>query len=166
MLTITHVRSDADAADVRRLTGEYLGWLRDVYAENVVAIDGYLAAQDIPAQMRDLLLRFVPPLADCLLARLDGAPVGIVMTKPHSPGTCEMNRMFVRPAARGHGVGRALVVELLNTARDLGYQRMVLSVGPHQHAATPLYQSLGFVEDESLPDTGAGDIEIRLARSL
>ncbi len=48
--------------------------------------------------------------------------------------------LFVRPAARGHGLGRALLVELARTAADRGYGRLEWSVldwledtpgGPH-----------------------------------
>ncbi len=166
MLTITHVRTETDAAAVRVLVDEFFDWMRDRYPDDAAIIDAYIATQDIDGQMRNLLTLFAAPHADCLLARLDGVPVGIVMTKPHSPGICEMNRMFVRPSARGHGVGRALVVELLSTARDLGYTKMMLAAGPYHTEAVPLYRSFGFVRDDSLPDTGAGELEIRMILDL
>ena len=120
----------------------------------------------MPAQLRNLLTIFAPPKAECLLARLNGEPVGIVMTKPHSGDMCEMNRMFVRPTARGHGAGRALVGEILLAAQGLGYKRMMLAGGPRHTEALALYRSFGFVEDKSLPDTGSGDIEVRMIRDL
>lgn len=166
MLTITHVRTETDAAAVRVLVDEFFDWMRDRYPDDAAIIDAYIATQDIDGQMRNLLTLFAPPHADCLLAWLDGVPVGIVMTKPHSPGICEMNRMFVRPSARGHGVGRALVVELLSTARDLGYTKMMLAAGPYHTEAVALYRSFGFVRDDSLPDTGAGELEIRMILDL
>lgn len=166
MLTITHVRTETDAAAVRVLVDEFFDWMRDRYPDDAAIIDAYIATQDIDGQMRDLLTLFAAPHADCLLAWLDGVPVGIVMTKPHSPGICEMNRMFVRPSARGHGVGRALVVELLSTARDLGYTKMMLAAGPYHTEAVALYRSFGFVRDDSLPDTGAGELEIRMILDL
>lgn len=166
MLQIIRVRTEADADDVRQLVAEYFDWLRDRYREDAAIITAYWTKQDMPSQLRNLLALFAPPKADCLLARLNGAPVGVVMTKANSGDLCEMNRMFVRPTARGHGVGRALVSELLVVAKGLGYKRMMLAAGPHHTEALALYRSLGFTDDKALPDTGGGDIEIRMIRNL
>lgn len=166
MLDIIRVRNEADAAEVRLMVGEFFDWLRDLYPEEAESITAYWNYQDIPTQLRDLLKIFVPPKAECLLARLNGEAVGIVMTKPHSDDMCEMNRMFVRSSARGHGVGRALVGAILDAARDLGYKRMMLAGGTRHTEALALYRSYGFVEDRSLPDTGSGDVEVRMIRNL
>lgn len=166
MLTITHVRTETDAAEVRLLVAEFFDWLRDRYPDDLAMIDSYFANQDIDGQMRNLLVLFAPPHGDCLLARLDGEAAGIVMTKPNAPGTCEMNRMFVRPGARGHGIGQALVAEILTAARDLGYARMLLAAGPRHTEAVALYHKFGFQQDAGLPDTGAGDIEVRMVLTL
>ena len=166
MLSISHVRTEPDADAVRLLVSEFFDWLRGRYPDHQAMIDGYVARQDIDGQMRNLLVLFAPPQGECLLARLDEVPVGIVMTKPKSPGTCEMNRMFVRPSARGHGVGQALVAEIVTAARDLGYARMLLAAGPLHTEALALYRRCGFTQDATLPDTGAGDIEVRMVMTL
>ena len=166
MLDIIRVRTETDAAEVRLMVAEFFDWMRDLYPEGAESIAAYWNKQDMPTQLRDLLKIFAPPKAECLLARLNGEAVGIVMTKPHSGDMCEMNRMFVRPAARGHGVGRALVGALLDAARDLGYKRMMLAGGTRHTEALALYRSLGFVHDPSLPDTGSGDVEVRMIREL
>lgn len=49
----------------------------------------------------------------------------------------------VRPEARGGGIGRALLTELIERARSDGYARLSLSVEPENRAAG-LYRSLGF----------------------
>ena len=79
--------------------------MRIRYPDQAEIIDAYLGVQDIASQMRDLLTRFAPPSADCLLARLDGAPTGCVAFFDRGNATMEIKRMFVDPAARGHGIG-------------------------------------------------------------
>lgn len=61
---------------------------------------------------------------------------------------CELKRVYVRPAARGHQAGRQLVERMLQEARDAGYRRMCLDVLPEFVAARQLYASLGFVDAE------------------
>jgi hypothetical protein len=84
MLQIIRVRTEADASGVRLLVAEYFDWLRARYPEDEEILTAYWIEQDMPGQLRNLLTQFAPPKAECLMARLNGEPVGIVMTKPHS----------------------------------------------------------------------------------
>lgn len=165
-MEVVEVRSVEDAAAVRCLVAEFVAWLGVRYPDRRAEIAEYLRIQRLDEQMANLLAVFAPPLGECLLARIDGAACGCVMLKPGAPGVCEMNRMFVTEAARGHGVGRALGWRLIERARALGYRRMVLSAGIDHREAIPLYRKLGFAVDPTLPDTGAGDLEYRMALVL
>jgi GNAT superfamily N-acetyltransferase len=166
-LSIQLVRSDAQAEQVRILAWEFIDWLRDRYPELDGAIDEYLVKQDFRGMLDRLLVDFAPPGGECLLAVLDDNPVGILMLKPHSDGICEMNRMFVRSQARGHGAGRALCSRLIERARELGYHEMVLSALNRHHEAIRLYHSLGFETVERAPETsGAANHEVPMRLAL
>jgi putative acetyltransferase len=56
----------------------------------------------------------------------------------------EVKRMYVRPAARGRGVARALLARIEAETRAAGYTRLVLETGIHQPDAIRLYERGGF----------------------
>jgi GNAT superfamily N-acetyltransferase len=57
--------------------------------------------------------------------------------------TVLMNDLFVDPAARGEGVGRALIEASVNVARARGAQRLEWATAPDNHTAQRLYDSTG-----------------------
>jgi GNAT superfamily N-acetyltransferase len=60
--------------------------------------------------------------------------------------TAEIRRMYVVPHHRGTGLSRLTLAALEEAARDLGYIRVRLETGVHQHEALALYRSSGFEE--------------------
>ena len=55
-----------------------------------------------------------------------------------------LGRLLVDPNCRGQGLGKALVLELLDHAHQLGFQRVTLNVYEHNTIARQLYEKLGF----------------------
>ena len=62
-----------------------------------------------------------------------------------SDETCEMKRLYIAPAGRGNGAGRAIAGALVAHARELGYAEMLLDTLPSMIEAQAIYQRLGFV---------------------
>jgi GNAT superfamily N-acetyltransferase len=58
--------------------------------------------------------------------------------------TCDVRRVFVREAARGEGVARTLLGALVDSARELGYERARLDTGDRLPEARSLFLSFGF----------------------
>lgn len=107
----------------------------------------YLAQQSFEAELASLPGPYAPPSGALLLARVDGAIAGCVASKAlDAEGTCEMKRLFVRPAYRSLGVGEELVRRLVTVAAASGYTRMRLDTLPSMSGAQRLYRRLRFVE--------------------
>lgn len=150
-VTIDAVRSDADIAAASDLARAFFSYMRATYPEAEAAIDAYLVAQDFEGQLATFRDHFNPPAGECLIARLDGAPAGVVMLKPEAPGVCELNRMYVTRPARGRGIGRRLCEALIARARALGYREIRLDALNDRVEALPLYRRLGFLPDPDPP---------------
>jgi ribosomal protein S18 acetylase RimI-like enzyme len=65
---------------------------------------------------------------------------------------CYLAELYVVPARRGHGVGRALMEAALDAARAEGATHMDLGTSDDDVAARGLYESLGFSNREGRPD--------------
>ena len=59
-------------------------------------------------------------------------------------GTCELRKMYFRPALRGLGAGTALIAHCLHAARRLGYRQCYLETLAGMDAAQALYERAGF----------------------
>ncbi|MCY0989278.1 GNAT family N-acetyltransferase [Nannocystis sp. ILAH1] len=81
------------------------------------------------------------------VAVVEGGDAGMVRAARHEvePDTGELLSMWVAPAARGRGVGDALVDAVVAWARAEGLRRLVLDVGDANAAAIALYARNGFV---------------------
>jgi GNAT superfamily N-acetyltransferase len=104
-----------------------------------------LAPQGFSQELKSLPGPYAPPLGDLLLAKRGDHVLGCVALKAlEPPGVAEIKRLFVRPQARGAGVGKALVESVIATARKLGYRELKLDTLPEMSGAIALYESFGF----------------------
>jgi GNAT superfamily N-acetyltransferase len=83
------------------------------------------------------------------VAEVDGEAIGVGGLKRLSDTAGEIKRMFVRPTARGLGVGRTIVRQLIDDAQSLGYETVYLESASFMHPAHALYRSVGFVPSYS-----------------
>jgi GNAT superfamily N-acetyltransferase len=133
MIQVEMIVRSEDVQEVRTLFEEY---------QESIGLD--LEFQDFSSELASLPGAYVPPRGRLLLARSGGAAAGCVALRPLSADTCEMKRLYVRPAFRKAGAGRLLAERLIAEARSIGYARMCLDTLPSMVRAQQLYESLGF----------------------
>lgn len=79
------------------------------------------------------------------LVAVDDVPLGCGGLRLLGPGEAELKRMWVRPQARGRGVGGALLAALEDEARALGVRVLRLETGNRQPEAVAMYTRFGYV---------------------
>jgi GNAT superfamily N-acetyltransferase len=88
------------------------------------------------------------PAAEAVIARYDGEPAGLALwfqsfsTWTGLPGLW-LEDLFVRPAFRRNGIGRALLAYLARLCVERGYGRFEWSVLDWNTPAVDFYRSLG-----------------------
>lgn len=136
--------------------------IRELFAEYAGAVAEPCCFEGFERELAGLPGEYAPPAGRLLLA--DGA-AGCVALRRLAVDTAEMKRLYVRPAFRGHGLGRRLTEAAIAAAREGGCSRLVLDSLPKLREAIALYRSLGFREVPPYlpqPTPGALCFELRL----
>lgn len=113
----------------------------------VEELEAHLASR-YPAESRHgfSVRRLVDEGVVFFVARVGGVPSGCggILFVAEDGGYGEVKRMYVRPGHRGEGVGRAVLLRLLEEARSRGVRVVRLETGIDQVEAIGLYESVGF----------------------
>jgi GNAT superfamily N-acetyltransferase len=150
--------SDTPEVTIREHRVGDLGWVVHrhgvLYAAEYgwdITFEGAVA--EIAAQF---IKNFDPARECCLMAEIDGRIAGSATLVKLDDATAKLRIVYVEPWARGRGVGRRLVEELMAFARGAGYIRMKLWTNDVLLPARRLYERLGFALIESEPHRSFG----------
>jgi len=120
--------------------------VRDLFREYAAFLGVDLSFQGFEDELAGLPGGYAPPAGRLLVARAGGTLAGCVALRRMDGATVEMKRLYIRPAWRGHGLGRRLAEAALAEAGAAGYRRMRLDTFAALAAAIRLYRTLGFEE--------------------
>lgn len=131
---------------VEPLFREYATWAAERLSAGFAVCLDQADLEHHHAHFRRELAKLLGGRGRLLVARRGGDPVGVGALKPVGTATAEIKRMYVRPSARGSGVGRAILERLLADARVEGYRVVRLETLRFMVEAHALYRSVGFVD--------------------
>ena len=145
---ISPAQTSADVNDVRILIQKYS--VTQIPKQQVT----------LTSEAASLPGRFSSPHGAMLLARSpEGVPLGWIGLRPfpelpdplvsiRNTDICQAKRLFVLEEHRGLGIGKALVQAVANTAKEMGYRQIKISVESHLKKEIKMYKRWGFVELE------------------
>jgi putative acetyltransferase len=145
---------DPRADDVRALLERHLAFANDHSPpEDVHALDVEALAH---------------PSVTFVAYRVDGELLGVGALRDLGDGHGELKSMHISAAARGRGIGGAIVTHLVGVAEQRGMSRLSLETGtPDAFApARSLYTRHGFTECGPFGDYGPSDYSTFMSREV
>ncbi|KQV35905.1 MULTISPECIES: GNAT family N-acetyltransferase [unclassified Rhizobium] len=131
-----------------------------IYRESV--LNGVASYEIDPPSEADMAGRFSSIVASgypyIAAVDADGALLGYAYasafrTRPAYRFLVE-DSIYLAPEARGRGVGKALLTELIARCTALGFRQMVAVIGGAHPASVALHRALGFAESGTLKGAG------------
>ena len=151
--------------EIRPAAADETALVAELFREYADSLEVDLSFQGFEAELAALPGEYAPPRGALLVALGGAETAGCVGIRPLDGDACELKRLYVRPAFRAGGLGRALTLAAIEEARRLRYARMLLDTLPSMGAARRLYRSLGFRETEPYrfnPVEGTQFLELEL----
>ena len=119
---------------------------KEIILEYVAWLDFDLSFQNFDDEINALEQMYSAPVGGLLIAKVDNEPAGVAGIRRFDNDDCELKRMFVKQGFRGLGLGKALLLESIELAKQLGYKTIKLDTADYMKDAIQLYVQNGFVE--------------------
>lgn len=92
---------------------------------------------------------------------------GVFPTANLPEQTCELVKLYLYPAARGRGLGKAILEQCFESAKELGYENMYLESMPELNQAVSMYERMGFEHQcAALGNSGHFGCDIWMVKKL
>jgi len=143
------------------LNVEYMNWwlkgIEECFKTDLATLLGW-SKEALESKKRDYLTIEVEKLCSdphgvYYLVELEDAIIGMGALHQIRENIGEIKRMYIRPAYRGKGYGKALLQQLLQKAKEFGFHSVYLDSGRFMTSAHKLYRSFGFIECKEYPET-------------
>jgi putative acetyltransferase len=120
--------------------------IKILFGEYVESLGIDLQFQDFENELSRLPDKYALEDGRLYIAWVDGLPAGCIGLRRFDDTRCELKRLYIRPAYRYLGLGQRLSQKVIDDARQIGYQQILLDTLSSMTPAMNLYQKLGFKE--------------------
>ena len=131
--------------EIKELFLEYT----DMLVENDSSVAKYLKLQNYDSELEHLTDKYGLPDGRLYIVKVENEVAGCIGLRKIDDENCEMKRLYVRPAFRGHKIAIKLIEKIIDDAKKIGYKSMFLDTLPFLEGAIHLYKKFGFYEVES-----------------
>ena len=107
-------------------TAEEFAIAKELFKEYQAFLGEDLCFQSFDTELQQLDTMYGPPSGVLLLAKHAGEYIGCVALRDKGNGACEMKRLYVKETHKGKGIGKKLAEIIIEKAKELGYQKMIL----------------------------------------
>lgn len=136
-----------------------MGWI--VYRHAIVVAEYYGWGEAFEAVVGEITTDFLknhhPEKERCWIAEKDGKMLGCVFVVDAGENTSKLRLLYVEPDARGLGVGKRLVEEVVQFSKNTGYDKVLLWTMSNLTAARKIYKQAGFSIILEEPNTEFGE---------
>lgn len=123
--------------------------IRQLFIDYAAGLPFDISFQGFTQELATLPGTYASTRGTLLLARVGGTPAACIGLRPFQGTVGEVKRLYVVPEYRGHGLARALISRLLQSAQEIGYRELVLDTLATMHTAIALYTSYGFAPTDA-----------------
>lgn len=117
----------------------------------------YLDIQNYNQEIEHLKEKYGLPKGRLYVIKVDNEIVGCIGLRQLDQQNCEMKRLYILPKMRGKHLSDLLIKKIIEDAKEIGYEYMLLDTLPFLKSAIHLYQKYGFYEIESYNNSPIND---------
>ena len=152
MIDIINAIHEDELEMIKELFVDYYDWL-----------GGEKQLPDFEVELTGLPGDYEEPSGRLLLALEDDWPVGCIALREVEQGTGEIKRLYVRDDYKGKGIGKTLIVRIIEEAKRVGYKNIRLDTAIFMKQAVHLFHAYGFRDVNSADsDINADDLYMEL----
>lgn len=153
------------AYDHKEEIKELFSMYTDMLVEGDPEFKKFLEIQRYDDELENPEEKYGMPEGRLYLAYMEDKIAGCIGLRKLDDKRCELKRLYVKEEFRGRHIAKQLVGVIIDDARQIGYEKLLLDTLPFLTTALKMYEELGFYETERYNDSPL-DTSIYLALDL